>query len=67
MQPIKEKNENSDYKGDEMGDDIKNIDLSCPTANAAASKIQVRESWIIIYWSYIKMPIGFKFQGPSKL
>jgi len=42
MQPIKEKNENSDYKGDEMGDDIKNIDLSCPVANAAASKIQVR-------------------------
>ena len=41
MQPIKEKNENSDYKGDEMGDDIKNIDLSCPVANAAASKIQV--------------------------
>jgi len=40
MQPIKEKNENSDYKGDEMGDDIKNIDLSCPVANAAASKIQ---------------------------
>ena len=54
MQPIKEKNENSDYKGDEMGDDIKNIDLSCPVANAAASKIQVRTSWIIIYWSYIK-------------
>ena len=43
MQPIKEKNENSDYKGDEMGDDIKNIDLSCPVANAAASKIQVRK------------------------
>lgn len=42
MQSIKEKNENSDYKGDEMGDDIKNIDLSCPVANAAASKIQVR-------------------------
>ena len=42
MRAITEKDEKSDYKGDEMGDDIKNIDLSCPVANAAASKIQVR-------------------------
>lgn len=40
MNPITEKNENNDYKGDEMGDDIKNIDLNDPVANAAASKIQ---------------------------